>query len=264
MTSAADHELDPIDFDEELLTAYLDDEVTSGERAIVEAALTGSADLRTVLDGLTTARRAVRDLPWLQPPPELAPLLARRVDPPRRSRYRQLAAVGAVLTLAAWGLFLTRDTVPGIEVPVAEAVETHAKPAGDLRTPSPSDDWAPREIGYGYELEAVGEMRGMRVARYSGENSRLTLFERSGHVRWDRLPADGYMSTVDGASQWRGQLDGYHIAVRERGGRVFIAVLDPGTDEMPADLELESDGGTSLIDRLARSCHRTLELFGLS
>ena len=57
----------------ELLSAYLDAEVTPDERRFVETHLPGCHECRTEIDELSAARATVRSLPMLDMPPGVLP-----------------------------------------------------------------------------------------------------------------------------------------------------------------------------------------------
>jgi hypothetical protein len=87
----------------DLLTAYLDDEVTAGEAAEVEAHLVRCATCSAELDELTDARRLLRALPVVPAPADLTRrLVERRRRADRRGAGLALvaASVAAVLGIA--------------------------------------------------------------------------------------------------------------------------------------------------------------------
>jgi anti-sigma factor RsiW len=87
----------------DLLTAYLDDEVTAGEAAEVEAHLVRCATCSAELDELTDARRLLRSLPVVRARAELTRrLVERRRRADRRGAGLALvaASVAAVLGIA--------------------------------------------------------------------------------------------------------------------------------------------------------------------
>ena len=246
--------------DGEMLSAYLDDEVSPAEREMVEAALGASAEARAELEALRGARQLLRDLPRLEPPPELRPLLRR---PARRPRRIAVLAAGAAVTVLAWSVLISKDAVPGVDVPVAEAVELHqAAEQSDAGPAQPR--WAP--VLPGYDLTEETRQWDMRVAHYRSTTGSLSLFVRSGHVRWDRLPEGGTRAEVDGDTAWTGTIEGYAVTVVERDGRVLVVVSDePGHDvEVTKDLDMpSSDSSPSLWNRLGNGCHETIEVLSL-
>jgi len=109
----------PLEWSEDLLSAYLDGELDAETRSVVEAQLADSADWRDVLGGISEAREAVRALPEVDLTPEgwrnvlaivaadeaapvpaaSGPVSAFRSRVPRRSA--RWAGVGAAVAAAA-------------------------------------------------------------------------------------------------------------------------------------------------------------------
>lgn len=90
----------------ELLSAYLDGEVSPDESTTVREHLGDCEDCRDELQAVMEARAAVRALPLLEPP---AFLLPREEQEAERRWYMPVAAAVAVVVLAA-GLLLGRPT----------------------------------------------------------------------------------------------------------------------------------------------------------
>ena len=90
----------------ELLSGYLDGEVSSEESAAVREHLGDCGACRDELQAVMEARAAVRALPLLEPP---AFLLPAEEASHRRRWYMPIAAAAAVVVVAA-GLLLARPT----------------------------------------------------------------------------------------------------------------------------------------------------------
>ena len=119
---------------EDMLSAYLDDELSDEERAAVDEELAGSAEWRAVRAELDSTRALVRALPVREAPtgfwdavldPNIAPPIP--IESARSNRghraVRWLAGVGAAAAIAAVVL------VPGqsqTKPPVASLVAMHA------------------------------------------------------------------------------------------------------------------------------------------
>ena len=97
--------------DEDLLSGYVDDELTPDERAAVEAELAQSPEWRAVVDELRETRGMLRSLPWPNAPSDLIAGVEARDDvaaagtpaPVRelRPRWRRPATLVAAAAVAA-------------------------------------------------------------------------------------------------------------------------------------------------------------------
>ncbi|MGZ4691934.1 MAG: anti-sigma factor family protein [Acidimicrobiia bacterium] len=119
---------------EDLVSAYLDDEATPEERALVEQQLAESAEWRAVLDEVRSTRQLLGSLPVREAPtgfwdallqPDIAPPV--RLDTERRRRGKRavtwMAGAAAAAAIAAVVL------VPGqsrVKPAVATLVSRHA------------------------------------------------------------------------------------------------------------------------------------------
>ena len=247
--------------DGEMLSAYLDDEVSPAERDMVEAAL-GASDggPRRARGPAAAPASCCVTFPASSRRPSCGPCCG---DRPGRPRRIAVLAVGAAVTVLAWSVLISKDAVPGVDVPVAEAVELHqAAEQSDAGPAQPR--WAP--VLPGYDLTEETRQWDMRVAHYRSPTGSLSLFVRSGHVRWDRLPEGGTRAEVDGDTAWTGTIEGYAVTVVERDGRVLVVVSDePGHDvQVTKDLDMpSSDSSPSLWNRLGNGCHETIEVLSL-
>ena len=129
----------PPDHDLELLSAYLDGELSDHERISLEQRLSHESDLRTVLDDLRETIAMVRDLPTLKAPRNftLDPAIYNRPAPWWKQLFTlnnvlQLSgAVGAIaaIMIIVSAFMLSSDTT-GDE---ANAPETAFEQAGDMQ-----------------------------------------------------------------------------------------------------------------------------------
>jgi hypothetical protein len=77
------------DFDDELLSAYLDDELAADQRALVEARLAADPAARQMLDELCHVSQTIRGLPHEAPRHDLRDRVLRQVDDAKHQRLRR-------------------------------------------------------------------------------------------------------------------------------------------------------------------------------
>ncbi len=88
--------MSPAELTEDLVSAYVDDELDPATRATVEARLAESAQWRRVLDAVTAARQAVRGLPPVEPSADAWRRILARVEadePPSERAPGRVAAL---------------------------------------------------------------------------------------------------------------------------------------------------------------------------
>lgn len=124
---------------QELLSAWLDGELTEEKRSRVAAHLDGCSGCRRELARLTALNEALKDL-GVTPPAGLAERVLARVQPPRRRGWWQDLALAASLVVGiVLGGTLARDFYPqpaangnGAEIVALE--DFHDFPQGSLGT----------------------------------------------------------------------------------------------------------------------------------
>lgn len=100
----------------DLLSAYLDGELSPEDRVGVDAHLAGCGDCRDELGGIAGARAAVRALPMLEPPPGLMPTPAATALR-RYPRHRLAWAAAAVAaSLLGIGLLTGSEGAPAFDL----------------------------------------------------------------------------------------------------------------------------------------------------
>lgn len=143
------HYLPPSERDLELLSAYLDGELSDHERRAIEQRLASDSDLRRALDDLRATVRLVGALPRLKAPRSFA--LDPAIFGARIPWWRRWLASGAALqwsgalsaaasvVLIVLGVALSSgDAAPGREAAAPAQVESAAPAAAFLPTPQPS------------------------------------------------------------------------------------------------------------------------------
>lgn len=133
-----------INMNEDILSAYVDDELNDDDRLAVEAQLLNSPEWRTVLFEITAVRNALRDLPEREAPlsfwaslDENAPTIDIETQRLRKKRrFRWVTAVGGAAVAAA--LVIGIIVVPKTEnspPPVGVFSNRHAAQASNGGSP---------------------------------------------------------------------------------------------------------------------------------
>jgi hypothetical protein len=115
--------------DWEALSAYIDEQLTAGERSRLESRLQSDPDLQTALEELRHTRAVLRSLPKLRAPRNYT--LTRQMVPERRERpraYPMLSFASALATLLLVLVLVGDYFAPRAAVP-APATESQARSA---------------------------------------------------------------------------------------------------------------------------------------
>lgn len=224
----------------ELLNAYLDEELASDERAEVEAALSGSVELRRDLAELRATRGVLRDLGPVNPRrPLVQPDRAPAGVPARMPKRRFAAAVAGVA--AVWLVVLSVGIGIG-SLPVVPDVDQlalqHASATSnvlefqEMSFEQMEDDVAILDdLGHGMVREAIFQSDELVQVRYSDGLHAISIFHMPGEVAWDDMPASGEVDMVDQSPVWTTTMEELDVLVVERGGLVVIVVADGDMDQ---------------------------------
>lgn len=225
---------------DELLSAYLDNELTDAERAQVESDLATSATLRLDLAELEATRALLRGLPQLQPSSRWVPRAGGVPARPRRPRRLGLAvaAVAAVwLLILSVGVSLdSLPIVPDVDQLAVQhaAAETGEDPMGfaemDADKMMDDDPAIMADIGHGMGLEGVFQLHDLVQARYSDGVHAVSVFHEPGEVDWGDMPGSGKVEMMDEGPVWRSTMGDVEVLVTERGSLVVIVVSDGDID----------------------------------
>lgn len=261
----------------ELLSAYLDDEVTTVERAQVETHLASCASCRADLDEESEIRSAVRGLPVVDPPFGFYERILRDgpSDPaqPQKRRFR-FGLANLVATAAAWLLVLVVanfNSGGGSVNPSPQGyVAAHASLLPGLGGSPPSKDKAqrydvPDRLAGTYELVGEQDSRYGPQLVYTDGQKYLSVFVQPGHLNESALPRDATPVEVSGSPAWSvPSSDGSETIFLERPG-VVVIIVGPAPDEAASDMATagpRADGDDSLVDRLRGAAEGLLQTFG--
>lgn len=167
----------------ELISTYLDGEVTPPERAEAERLLESSPELRTQLDDFARLSDLIRGLPREDAPPELAAAIRRQAEQkallasepaiPHRSWRRELFALvgGAAVTVAGMAIL-----VPMLEHDRAISPEVQLMTGAARRAGEPNADMAESPGGTSLaikEADYVGDHATETAAAMSSRKERI-------------------------------------------------------------------------------------------
>ena len=277
------------------LSRLLDGDLSPVEAETVREHVAACDECERELEGVRVARRLVRSLPAVEPPPEFLTSLLddRDVVITLRPRRAVLAAVSGSVAAGLVLLVLAATSLSLSSVPadVAESVERHASTVGALeaagqiahmgdRFVSPSsvppttaqvrsaDDLpapyhAPETVA-GYELVEAYEMADGVHLLYRRGPYALSIFETSGDLDWDALPEDGTRLRVGRHDAWRWDeltADG-RLYVVDGDGMVVVLIGDePGDAVLDVAASMPEARSLSMRSRVQRSVAKALELF---
>jgi len=282
---------------QELLSAYLDGELAPSEVAAVEAWLAEDPARGAFLAELGDVRDRVRDLPLLDPPPEVAAMLTAPPSPfgGRRSRTSPSGStrtsgrraggrrpgdrtgIGRALTGAAVGavalavlMVVGGTTAVAQQMPVGAIVEAYEGRGGDWAPPEEAEQvvegaTAPEQVPAHFELRSVAILPdGVIGLRYADGETWFSVFEQRGRIDWPALREHpGTRLSMGDDPAWAGTVHGHEVVLVERGERVYMVIGQSGQVTRAVSGEMAGEGGPSLWERIGRRCNDTVKLLGL-
>jgi anti-sigma factor RsiW len=119
----------------ELLSAYLDGELSADEEIRIVDHLERCGACRVDLADLQSARAAVRGLPVIEAPPWLRPADATASDIARRHPAATVAAAAVAILVVIIGIAAWLSTPPAVELDLSDIAVTHGVKAVQEGTP---------------------------------------------------------------------------------------------------------------------------------
>ncbi|HEY1279770.1 MAG TPA: zf-HC2 domain-containing protein [Acidimicrobiales bacterium] len=266
----------PPEHPEELLSAYLDGEVTADERAYVEEHLTTCSTCRAEFEEERDVRAAVRSLPPVDPPFGFFERVLREgpTDPaePKKRRFK-FGMANLVATAAAWILVLgvaNLNSHGGSVNPEANGyVTAHASVLPSFGTASGGSKEAkrydvPDRLAGTYQLVDEVDTDGFPQLIYSDGQKTLSVFVRPGHLNTNALPDDAKPVQVNGSMAWEVPSGDTEVIFLQRPGAVVV-IVGAGQDAAASDMAStapRADGDDSILDHLRGAGEGLLETFG--
>jgi anti-sigma factor RsiW len=264
---------------DDVLSAYIDGELTAAERAEVEAHLAVCAECRSDVEGEAEVRRLVRDLPAVDPPFGFYERMLRQGpgagQTPEKKRRLRFGLANIAVAAAAWlvilGVVNVNSAEGSVEPTAATYLNAHASVTPDMQgTENPEAaakaqaayDAPARLAGTYLLVAAVVDDDGTPQLVYTDGRRTVSMFLRSGRLNEDALPSDAVRVQVNDARAWQVPTAEGAVVFLQRPGVVVILVgadpdraasdvaesSGPRTDEHDSMLDHVSDAGTGLLE----------------
>jgi anti-sigma factor RsiW len=271
----------PAEHLDELMSAYLDGELSPGERTAVEAHLAACAQCRADLDAERDVRQRVRHLPVVDPPFGFYERILREGPAPGQTpvkrRRIKFGLANIVATAAAWLLILGvanfRNSGGSVDPAPAGYVSAHASLLPNLgssettasKEKAKSYD-VPDRLAGTYELTGYRDEGGTPQLIYSDGRRTVSMFLRPGRLNVDALPDNARRMQVNGSPAWEVPSSKGEVLFMQRPG-VVVVIVGPSSDRAASDVA-DSDGpkadeSDSVFDHLRDAGEGLLETFGL-
>jgi anti-sigma factor RsiW len=267
---------------DDILSAYIDGELTAAEHVEVEAHLAACAECRADLEGEAEVRRLVRDLPAVDPPFGFYERILRQGpgagQAPEKKRRLRFGLANIAVAAAAWlvilGVVNVNSAEGSVEPTAATYLSAHASVAPDVQGAENPEAAAKAQATYDapgrlagtYVLvAAVVDNDGTPQLVYTDGRRTVSMFLRSGRLNEDALPSDAEPVQVNGARAWQVPTAEGAVVFLQRPGVVVILV---GADPDRAASDVAESGGPradehdSMLDHMTDAGTGLLETFG--
>jgi hypothetical protein len=239
----------------DLLSALLDDELDASQQAAVSAHLRTCADCAADLERISTARAAVRALPWLDLP---SPVVVRM----RGGRRRVLAPAAFVSAAAvSFVLFSIVAADRHVTPPVTTFVLSSAVQNSSGAEPAPSaENKAPATLAHGYKRVGAWRANSYVQVVYSDGFRALSVFEQPGRLSAERLPQEGYVVPVGGDEGREFDWQGEWLVVWQSGPTTYTVVCEGGRQEaLDVARSVPPEGRPAVWQRAKKAARGLLE-----
>jgi hypothetical protein len=262
----------------DLLSAYADGELTSAERAAVDAHLGICPACRQELEGTRRAKAWIAALPEIEAP--FGFLERMLLDPSDHRRRRdRWARIGAVSLAAAASVWLAVVGFSGLTanpsggVPALNSLVSRHEEATPPNTVADDDQQhqteqeaaalgMPEAMGV-YRVLSVAELGQPRQMTYASDDEWVSAFVYLGYdIAEAHLPAGATERVLSNRRAWVVRMNPWLVVLVQVGSNAVVLVGPEPAPVMADDLEPRSPD-PSLMDRIEGAGEGLLEAFGL-
>jgi len=269
----------------ELLSGYLDGELSPAEVSQVRDLLERSPEHRAELTRVEQARTWVRELPPVDPPEGFIESVIATADRPvAEPKKRKWGMLNLVATAAVWVVvlgFVNMNRSNDVSPDAASLAQTHTEASagfggllGSLGAGRPQQQaaplvdlgepyWAPVSLPGGLGLREVQINNDLVGLVYCNDSQIVMLYEEPGQLDPNAI-AGAQPTSVGGEDAWLLETGTSRVVIVQRDDIVY-AVVGPLDGELVAAVaaELPAPPSPSLGDRLGAAGRGLLDAFGL-
>jgi anti-sigma factor RsiW len=265
---------------DDLLSAYVDRQLTTEQQAVVDAHLTTCPVCRGELAATQQAKSWVTSLPEVLPPfgfYERMLLDGRGPKEPRSPWPVRIGAISLAATASIWlgviGLGgVDRSQLGGLPVwnSISALHQAAAAPSGQAATATPGEIRQARQVGLAGQIDDLtlssvtdeGDSVQAVYADQGGDKLSVFVYPHS-MINVRALPIGSELAALGGHAVWRIPSDAGEMLAAERGDSVVVVV---GYEEAAPAVAGEVDPpspGRSIGDRIQDAGRGLLDAFGL-
>jgi anti-sigma factor RsiW len=239
----------------DLLSALLDDELDPAQRASVSAHLRTCPVCAAELERISTAREALRALPWLDLP---HPVILRMRGTRRRLLAPAAFASAAAVSFVLFGV-VTADR--HVTPPVTTFVLSSAVQNSSGAQPAPSaENKAPAALAHGYQRVGAWRADDYLQLVYSDGFRALSVFEQSGRMSAERLPRKADAVPVGNGVGREFDWQGEWMVVWQSGPTTYTVVAQGSRQEaLDVARSVPPEGRPPVWQRARKAARRLLE-----
>ena len=243
------------------ISAWIDGELDEREAADVAVHVAACSGCSAERGEVKAARRLVRALPALDPPPGTLGVPSRQAE----ARWRPALLGTVAAAIGVLGLVVVSEPVVADQPAMATLVSSHGRAAEPGGSPSALGSVArvPTSLAPTYRLASVHHKGNVVQATYQGGTHNLSLFARLRDTHLAGAPGPGAPVLVGEAAGRSWSMSGAQVVVWSTGGAAYAVVTDGSdADALVAARSVPPAGSTGVAATARRRCRGIVELTG--